>query len=116
MNTARVGLLKDLYDHDVICINYCGKWKSELYRMVNSGDIRIEGKLFSIPEMNFLNYELNKSEYSDGLDLKNKYSHSTYPQDEKIQKRDYIELLKIMVVIVTKINEEYCLREKMREE
>ena len=112
LNMSRVGLLKDLYEHDVVCVNYCGKWKTVLYKMVDSGDVKIEGKLFSIPEKNFLNYELNKSEYSDGLDLRNKYSHSTYPQNENVQKQDYVELLKIMILIIAKINEEFCLREE----
>lgn len=58
------------------------------------------------------NYELNKSTYSNGLDLRNKYAHSTYPEDEKIQEMDYMILLKIMILVVTKINEEFCLREQ----
>ena len=78
--------------------------------MHDAGDIRIESTLFSTPEKNYINYELNKAEYSDGLDLRNKYAHSTYPQDENTQKHDYVELLKIMVLIVTKINEEFCLK------
>lgn len=54
--------------------------------------------------------ELNKSSFSNGLDLRNKYAHSTYPEDEKIQFVDYIRLLKIMILVITKINEEFCLR------
>ena len=54
---------------------------------------------------------LNKSTYSDGKDLRNKYIHSTYPRDEETQKRDYIELLKIMILIIVKINEEFCLKD-----
>lgn len=115
LNRDRVGVLKDLYDHDVICVHYWGKWASELNVMHDAGDIRIESTLFSIPEKNYINYELNKAEYSDGLDLRNKYAHSTYPRDENTQKKDYIELLKIMVLIVTKINEELCLHEETKE-
>lgn len=113
LNASRVGVLRDLYDHDVICVHYFRKSKTVLDSMINAGDLRIESTLFSIPEKNYLNYELNKAEYSDGLDLRNKYAHSTYPQNEDIQKHDYVELLKIMVLIVTKINEEFCLREDL---
>ena len=113
LNASRVGVLRDLYDHDVICVHYFRKSKTVLDSMINAGDLRIESTLFSIPEKNYLNYELNKAEYSDGLDLRNKYAHSTYPQSEDIQKHDYVELLKIMVLIVTKINEEFCLRENL---
>ena len=111
LNADRVRVLKDLYDHDVICIHYLGKWASELNAMHGAGDIRVESTLFSIPEKEYINYELNKAEYSNGLDLRNKYAHSTYPQDENTQKHDYIELLKIMILIIAKINEEFCLLE-----
>lgn len=69
--------------------------------------------LFSEPEQNYLNYELNKSAYSNGLDLRNKYAHSTYPAKEEIQVMDYMVLLKIMILIVTKINEEFCLKDQI---
>ena len=72
--------------------------------------LRLENSLFSKPEQDYLNYELNKSSFSNGLDLRNKYAHSTYPEDEKIQFVDYIRLLKIMILVITKINEEFCLR------
>ena len=48
---------------------------------------------------------INKENY---IDLRNKYAHSTYPQSKEVQKRDYIELLKVMVLIITKMNEEFC--------
>lgn len=115
LNTCKVKLLKDLYDHDVICVHHLGKLRAELEKMIAAGDLKIESALFSIPEKDYLNFELNKAEYSDGLDLRNKYSHSTYPQDEEAQRHDYIELLKIMVLIISKINEEFCLRDELKE-
>ena len=80
-----------------------------LEEMIVSGDLS-EGKtLFSIPEQKYMNYILNKSEFSDGLDLRNKYVHGTSPNDEKENHQNYIEFLKIMILIVIKINEEFCL-------
>ena len=57
---------------------------------------------------------LNKSEYSNGLDLRNKYIHSTYPLDTQQQEQDYISLLKILTVVILKINEEFCLKYPVR--
>ncbi|WP_314250187.1 hypothetical protein [Abiotrophia defectiva] len=108
-NWERVKLLKDLYDNEVVCVNYWGKHKPILMEMKDAGDIRIENTLFSTPEKRYLNYMLNKAEFSDGLNLRNKYAHSTYPQDKKVQKQDYIQLLKVMVLIIWKINEEFRL-------
>ena len=108
MNKPRVYLLRDLYEHDVICASYY-KDKSELEKLIVSSDLRYESSLFTIPEQHYLNFMLNKSEYSNGQDLRNKYIHSTYPLDVQQQQRDYLCLLKIMTVIIIKINEEFCL-------
>ena len=113
----RAFLLRELYEHEVICIHYLSTTRSALKEMINAGDIRIESTLFSVPEKNYLNFMLNRSQYSDGLDIRNKYAHSTYTINKDVQQMDYIELLKIMVLIVTKINEEFCLREdRLKEE
>lgn len=44
------------------------------------------------------------------LDLRNKYIHSTYPVDEKVQELDYLQFLKLMIILIIKINEEFCLK------
>lgn len=108
LNYPRVYIIKDLYDHDVICIQHLTDFSDSLNEMIKNGDIHIEDTLFSKPEKEYLNYMLNKAEYSNGLDLRNKYAHSTYPQNEEEQKHDYIELLKTMVLVITKMNEEFC--------
>lgn len=48
--------------------------------------------------------------YSNGKDLRNKYIHSTYPMDEDVQMQDYMDLLKIMIIIMGKINEEFLIK------
>nr|WP_325299404.1 hypothetical protein [uncultured Dysosmobacter sp.] len=92
---------------------YNDELKNTVYEWYRRGDLRLTGSLFSEPEQDYLNYELNKSTFSNGLDLRNKYSHSTYPENEKIQFVDYIILLKIMVLVITKINEEFSLKESL---
>lgn len=104
-------ILRDIYAHDVICLYKCREWAPTLKTMISEGDLRTGSTLFTEPESEFLNYKLNKAEFSNGLDLRNKYSHATYPQDIEEQKHDYIELLKIMVLIITKINDEFCHRD-----
>ena len=116
LNVSAVFILKDLYDHDVICPSYYdGELKGITGEWCKNGKLRLSNRLFSEPEQDYLNYELNKSTYSNGLDLRNKYAHSTYPEDEREQFTDYIRLLKIMILVVTKINEEFCLKEKVHE-
>ena len=78
--------------------------------MITNGDLRYESTLFSTPEQAYLNFQLNRSEFSNGLDLRNKYIHSSYSQDAQVQEQDYDRLLRIMALVVMKINEEFCLK------
>lgn len=110
LNREYIAILADMYKNDVVCVQYYGRYKTILTEMKDSNDIRMESTLFSVPETNYLNYMLNRSEYSNGKDLRNKYIHSTYPVDEDVQMQDYMDLLKIMIIIIGKINEEFLLR------
>lgn len=109
-----VAILKDLYEHEVVCDYKMPSYKSVLDEMVEKGKLVRSSALFSKPEVDYLNYALNKSSFSNGLDLRNKYLHATYPMDTEVQYRDYIELLKIMVLIIIRINDEFCERDKMK--
>ena len=103
-------VLKHLFDKEVLCYNYCKSLQNVLDDLIASGDL-CEGKtLFSIPEQQYFDFILNKSAYSDGLDLRNKYSHGTTSTNEAKHFENYLEFLKIMVLIIIKINEEFCLK------
>lgn len=111
LNMSRDFILKELFENKAICPLYCGKFKVLLDELQTVGDVRYESTLFSKPEQDYLNYMLNKSEFSNGYDLRNKYLHDTHSLDPGVQETDYVELLKIMVLIIIKINEEFSLRE-----
>ena len=111
LNMKYIAILADMYKHEVVCVQYYEKFKSILKEMEDSNDLRIDSSLFSVPETNYLNYMLNKSEFSNGKDLRNKYIHSTYSREEDVQMQDYMDLLKIMIIIIGKINEEFLLKD-----
>ncbi|MBR3904195.1 MAG: hypothetical protein IKJ51_00595 [Clostridia bacterium] len=116
INKERAFVLKDMFNNEVICpVYYDTRLKLQVEKMVSAGDIRYENTLFSKPEQDYLNYVLNKSEFSNGLDLRNRYSHDTCSLDEETQKQDYLELLKIMVFIIIKINEEFCMNNPIQD-
>ncbi len=110
LNLPHVLMLKDLFDHDVICPNYYRRSLQAIEDMVQKGELRYGNTLFSEPEQAFLNFQLNQSQFSNGLDLRNKYAHSSYSQDIRHQEEDYDRLLRIMALVVIKINEEFCLK------
>ena len=112
-NRQRVSILKDLFYNEVICPNYYSdSLNKQLEALIQEGELCYGSTLFSKPEQAYLNFALNKSEYSNGLDLRNRYIHDTCSQDEAEQRADYAELQKIMVLIIIKINEELCIRER----
>ena len=105
----RVYVLRDLFGNEVICpIHYGQDLREQVSILVASGDLCYKDTLFSKPEQDYLNFMLNKAEFSNGFDLRNKYCHDTYTLSEDVQQQDYLELLKIMVLIIIKINEEFC--------
>ena len=81
--------------------------------LIDSDEIRVGSSLLSELESQYFDYYLNKAEFTNGLDLRNKYIHDTGSLDENIQKQDYIVLLKLMIILVIKINEEFCLRDRL---
>lgn len=112
INQERALVLRDLFHHEVVCPHYFSKELRQIVEnFVAENEMKFENTLFSKPEQDYLNFALNKSEFSNGWDLRNKYCHDTYTLDEKQQEQDYIELMKIMVLIIIKINEEFCNRE-----
>ena len=78
--------------------------------------LRFESTLFSKPEQNYLNYFLNKSEFNNSLDLRNKYSHGTQPfGNEEVHHSNYIIFLKLFILIIIKINDELCIKDEEAE-
>lgn len=110
LDKAKFAILKSLFNGEVLCCSYIGEYKKALDELVESGDVVIESSLFSKKEQEYLDYMLNNSEYGNGPALRNNYVHGTHSLNPKIHESDYYELLKIMVMIIIKINEEFCLK------
>ena len=66
---------------------------------------------FSIPEQSYFNYFLNKSEFTNGLDLRNSYLHGTQanPGDVQIHEYAYFTYLKLLFLVLLKIEDDLIL-------
>ena len=96
INKERAFILRDFFYHEVVCPHYFSKELRQIVEnFVAENEMKFENTLFSKPEQDYLNFALNKSEFSNGWDLRNKYCHDTYTLDEKQQEQDYIELMKL---------------------
>lgn len=109
-NNKKVTILMDLYYHDVVSFSYLKKYKYIFEEFENIGMIEFSSSLFSKPEQDYYNYLFNKSAFDNGLDLRNKYLHGTQKSDEYSNEQDYFIFLRILILIVIKINEEFCLK------
>jgi len=103
-------IIKDFYYNKVICINYY-KNSPVLDSLILNGKIICESKLFSRQEQEYLNFLLNDRLFDNGPALRNKYSHGKNPINLEDHEKDYFQILKVITLIIIKINEEFCLRD-----
>ena len=75
------------------------------------GAVIRKASLLTQAEAGYFNYWLNKSEFSNGPELRNKYLHGSQASAESENEhfRTYLIALRLLVVLVIKINEEFCL-------
>lgn len=103
-------LLTDLYTNGVLCKSYYhGNKERIIDDWISAHYLEMESSLFTRQEQEYIDYMLNIQKYHNGPELRNKYAHGTFPLDMGKQHTDYLSLLKLTVLIIIKINEEFCL-------
>lgn len=114
-NKVQTLLLKDINNNDVISYwKLNDKQRYEIDLLVKKELLKFESSLFSKPEQDYLNYNLNKSEFINSLDLRNMYGHGTQPfGNEDVHHSNYIRFLKFFILIIIKINDELCIVDEL---
>lgn len=108
-NLPRVLILKDLCDNEVASFyRYPAEFQEEIQQMAVEEIVSFESSLFSKPEQAYFNYFLNKSEFTNGLDLRNSYLHGTQANPDEIQKHEYayFTYLKLLFLAMLKIEDD----------
>ena len=108
-NPARVLILKDLNDNEVgSYYHYPTDIQQEAQKMGVENIINFESTLFSKPEQAYFNYFLNKSEFTNGLDLRNSYLHGTQAHPDELEKHEYayFTYLKLLFLAMLKIDDD----------
>ena len=108
-NPTRLFIFKDLYDNEVASFyRYPIDFQREALQMKKENIVLFESSLFSKPEQSYFNYFLNKSEFTNGLDLRNSYLHGTQANPEEIEKHEYayFTYLKLVVLTMLKIDDD----------
>ncbi len=105
-------ILKELYYEDVL--NYF-RYGVKLRRKIDSLEgrqiVRFESSLFTKNEQDYFDFYMNKSKFTNGYDIRNKYLHGTNSNDETQYERDYYSIIKLIIIIVLKINDDLCLND-----
>lgn len=109
----KLAILKDLYHNEVISQkHYPNSYIYAFKEFMEKGLIIEKSTLFTQPEIDYLNYLLNRSEYTNGLEIRNKYIHGIQQviNNEEEHKQNYYILLKLFVLLAIKINDDFELK------
>ena len=79
--------------------------------MIARGWVTRRASLLTDAEGRYFNYLLNKVDYSNGPELRNKYVHASQANGEGEGARfhAYVTALKLMIALVIKLNDDLCL-------
>lgn len=80
--------------------------QQEILRLESLGLVKFENTLFTLEERKYFNYHLNKKEFTNSLDLRNKYLHGTNTHSIDEQQADYYILLKLLILVILKIEDD----------
>ena len=103
-----IEVLKDSYENSCICNKAYQKQLNKL-----NIECKYTNSLFSTSEVDYLNFILNKKQFPNGHDLRNKYIHGSQSQNEISQLNDYYLLLMIHCFIALKIYDELANRKSI---
>lgn len=110
-------VLKDLFRAEAIsCLNHSDGAQATIDALVAKGWLVTAQTLLTTAEASYYNYCLNQAEFSNGLDLRNTYLHGSHvdPGDETRHFHTYITALKLLLALVIKINDDFCVAERTR--
>jgi hypothetical protein len=111
-NPARVIIMRDLYINEVASFyRYPFELRQEALQMEIEKIILFGSTLFSKPEQDYFNYFLNKSEFTNGLDLRNSYIHGTQAKPDETHKHEYayFTYLKLLILTFLKIEDDLAI-------
>jgi hypothetical protein len=100
-------ILKDFYDNDVITYSkYDDTMQSLIDSLEKKGYVIYDNSLLSKNEQDYFDFYLNKSKFTNGYDIRNSYLHGTNEYDDTVFERDYHRILKLIVLLIIKLNDD----------
>lgn len=109
-NPSLILVLSDVNEHEAAPYARYGPDESAAgLVLVEKGWLKFTTTLLTSAEASYFNYMLNKSEFSDGPDLRNNYSHGTNadPSDLTAHRTAYIQFIRLLVALTLKIRDDF---------
>jgi hypothetical protein len=116
-NWNRILILRDVFENEVASLHhYPADIQDEVINMSNDCIVYFGNSLFSVPEQNYFNYYLNKSEFTNGHDLRNSYLHGTQanPTEIHLHENSYLLYLKLLILAIFKIEDDLFIYKKLK--
>lgn len=104
-------ILKEFYYEDVISYWHLSEeLRNTIDSLYNENKIIFEDTLFTRNEQDFFDYYMNRSKFSNSLDIRNRYLHGTNTADEEQHESNYYAILKLLIISVLKINDDLIIK------
>lgn len=117
VSADQVLILKSLFTSQAVSYYHLSDTaRAQADAMVARGWLIRHTSLLSEAEASYFNYFLNKVEFSNGPELRNKYLHGAQANDEGEDRHfhTYITALRLTVALVIKMNDDFCLAADQR--
>lgn len=106
-NEILIFIIGELYRNEVLSYwNYSEVIRREIDILLDKGLLKFENTLLTVQERAYLNFYLNKKEFTNGYDLRNKYLHGTNSFSKNEHHKDYYSLIKIIILTLLKIEDD----------
>lgn len=106
----QVLVLNDINEHEAGAYGHYGPDEAAAaLALVQKGWLQFRPTLLTSAEASYFNFMLNKSEFSNGPDLRNRYSHGTNPDptDTDAHQKAYVNFIRLLVALVLKIRDDF---------
>lgn len=107
-NKERFNVLHGLISSDYISsCTLTDEVKKFIKKEVSNGNLSYGKNIFAKKEVDFISFILDNKKYSNGLFIRNIIAHGSNSRDTEINyKKDYIEILRLLVIYVFRIQKE----------
>lgn len=116
VSPERFGILKSLFTTQAVSYYHLSTaGRVEADAMVAQGWLTRQSSLLTEDEAKYFNYFLNKVDFSNGPELRNKYLHGSQANadGEDSHFHAYVTALRLIIALVIKMNDDFCLAATM---